>query len=228
MKYIDTILFDLDGTLTDPKPGITGSIAFALNKIGYEAPSSDSLHWCIGPPLKESFSKLLSSSDSDLLDEALNHYRSRFSEIGLYENSVYHGVPEMLETISGLGIRIILATSKPKIFASRILEHFSLDRFFSSVHGSQLDGTRSNKDELIRYIVSEERVCRTSTMMIGDRKHDILGASLNHISTAAVTYGYGDIDELQRCQPDMFFDSPDEISQFFDTNTTEQGAAANP
>jgi phosphoglycolate phosphatase len=228
MKYISSVLFDLDGTLTDPKPGITQSISFALTSLGFESPSLDSLHWCIGPPLKGSFSTLLNTSDVELLDKALFYYRMRFSETGLYENAVYNGVADMLKIISALDIRVFLATSKPLTFASRILKHFNLEQYFSGIYGSDLDGRLSDKSDLIRHILLLEDLHPTHTMMIGDRKHDILGGRQNHLFTAAVTYGYGDCKELQSSHPDLLFDSPEEIAAFFVTKSTEQGAAANP
>jgi phosphoglycolate phosphatase len=228
MKHISSVLFDLDGTLTDPKLGITQSISFALTSLGLESPASDSLHWCIGPPLKGSLSILLNTSDPELLDNALSFYRARFSEVGIYENAVYGGIVNMLQSISALNIRIFLATSKPLTFASRILKHFELEGYFNGIYGSELDGRLSDKADLIRHILSHENLDPEHTMMIGDRKHDILGARQNHLFAAAVTYGYGDIEELCSSDPDALFDSPEAISRFFTTKNIEEGAAAHP
>lgn len=218
-RNFTNVLFDLDGTLTDPKPGITQSIVHALTELGVPAPSVDSLHWCIGPPLRESFSVLLNTSDQEMLDQSLHHYRSRFSVTGLFENSVYDGVIEALESIASQELKLFVATSKPRIFASRIIEHFQLSRFFTEVYGSELDGRLADKTELINHILTSENLDPERTIMIGDRKYDIIGGQRNKVTTAAVTYGYGERDELAAVGPDFFFHSPAEIARFFELET---------
>jgi phosphoglycolate phosphatase len=144
---MDTIFFDIDGTLTDPKPGITRSIQYALDKLGQQTiPTEEQLTWCIGPPLRASFVKLL--GDEASADLAVAHYRERFSDIGLYENDVYAGVRDVLTALQQSGRRLFVATSKPHVYAERIIDHFELRRHFERVFGSELNGTRADKSDL--------------------------------------------------------------------------------
>jgi phosphoglycolate phosphatase len=214
---ISNILFDLDGTLTDPKDGITRCIQFSLGRLGIGVPPQDCLTWCIGPPLKESFSRLFRSSDNVLLDEALRHYRERFSEIGIYENSVYPGIVSALQKIRITGFRVYLATSKPTVFASRILDHFNLTQFFNGIYGSELDGRFSDKGDLIAHILKTEGLDSSMTLIVGDRSHDIFGGKKNGIATAAVTYGYGTREEIEASEPDFIFHSPSDLVTFLDS-----------
>jgi phosphoglycolate phosphatase len=206
-----TVLFDLDGTLTDPKPGITRCIQYALSELGYKPPDANELHWCIGPPLKSSFSQLLQTSDDTLLEEAILLYRSRFSTIGLFENSLYPQIPETLKIIRAAGYQTFVATSKPQIYAARIIEYFDLAPFFDGVYGSELDGNRSVKGDLISYIIDMESLLTSTVVMVGDRSHDIIGAKKNNIAAIGVTYGYGSREELETHKADLIADYPDEI-----------------
>jgi phosphoglycolate phosphatase len=211
---ISNLLFDLDGTLTDPKIGITRCIQHSLTTFGLEAPHEDTLDWCIGPPLRQSFGRLLQSTDDDLLEEAVTRYRERFAEIGLFENRLYDDIPQTLSELKDRGFRLFLATSKPRVFAQRILEHFRLADFFDTAHGSELNGDRTDKPSLIRYILQEEALQPDATLIIGDRKYDIIGGKANNIHTAAVTYGYGTVEELEAEGPDCIFDTPNELVNF--------------
>jgi phosphoglycolate phosphatase len=213
---LSTILFDLDGTLTDPKEGITRCIRFSLDRLGVEPPHEDHLTWCIGPPLRESFSRLLNTRDEALLDQALFHYRSRYSETGMFENAVYPEIIPSLQRIRGAGLRIFLATSKPRVFAAKILDHFDLTRFFHAVHGSELDGRLSNKGELIAHILDSENLDPRATLIVGDRSHDIIGGKGNGIMTAAVTYGYGSREEIADSKPDLVFQTLPELAAFLE------------
>jgi phosphoglycolate phosphatase len=213
---ISNVLFDLDGTLTDPKDGITRCIQFSLGRLGIATPPRDELTWCIGPPLRESFSRLLSTSDNSLLDTALLYYRERFSEIGIYENSIYPEISSVLQRIHRIGFRIFLATSKPTVFASRILDHFALTQFFHGIYGSGLDGHLSDKGELVAYILRVEGLDPQQTLIAGDRSNDVLGGKKNGIMTAAVTYGYGTPDEIKMAAPDFIFDTPLELAAFLE------------
>jgi len=208
------ILFDLDGTLTDPKIGITRCIRHALAELGHEPPDRDALEWCIGPPLRHSFGTLLDSTDNDLLEQAVRLYRQRFAEVGLFENHVYDGIPEALAELRRQGYRLFLATSKPRIFAEQILDHFALTGFFDTAHGSELDGSLTDKPSLVRHILVTEDLQPDQTMIIGDRKYDILGGKANGIRTGAVTYGYGTREELETEMPDLLFDSPEQLMRF--------------
>jgi len=192
---MDAIYFDLDGTLTDPKPGITRSIQYALQKLDHHTiPTEDELTWCIGPPLRASFVRILGGEDS--ADRAVSLYRERFSDIGLFENAVYDGIGEVLTTLSQSGQRLFVATSKPHVFATRIVEHFGLRHHFEHVFGSELDGTRVDKSDLLAYALKVAAVDPSKTLMIGDRSHDMVGAGNNGMKGIGVLYGYGSKDEL--------------------------------
>ncbi|WP_456735381.1 MULTISPECIES: HAD family hydrolase [unclassified Bradyrhizobium] len=190
-----TIYFDLDGTLTDPKPGITGSIQYALKKLGKAVPSQDELTWCIGPPLHASL-KALTGTDA-LADQALLLYRERFSDVGLYENALYPGIHDTLAALAATSARIFVATSKPAVYATRIVEHFGLKPYFERVFGSELDGTRVDKRDLLRYALAETEVDPRQAIMIGDRSHDVVGARTNGMTAIGVLYGYGNEAELR-------------------------------
>jgi phosphoglycolate phosphatase len=192
---LDAIFFDLDGTLTDPKIGITRSIQYALGKLDHPAiPSEDELTWCIGPPLRGSFAKLLGGETS--ADLAVSLYRERFSGIGIYENAVYAGIADVLTALSASGHRLFVATSKPHVFAERIIDHFGLRPHFERVFGSELDGTRADKSDLLEYALKTTSVDPSKTLMIGDRSHDMIGAKSNGMGAIGVLYGYGSKNEL--------------------------------
>jgi phosphoglycolate phosphatase len=192
---MDAIFFDLDGTLTDPKPGITRSIQYALGKLDHPTvPTEDELTWCIGPPLRASFVKLLGAEAS--ADLAVAHYRERFSDIGLYENGVYAGIRDVLTTLQQSGRRLFVATSKPHVYAERIVDHFDLRRYFERVFGSELDGTRADKSDLLAYALNAASVDSSRAIMIGDRSHDMMGARNNGMKGIGVLYGYGSEQEL--------------------------------
>jgi len=189
-----TIFFDLDGTLTNPKPGITRSIQYALDRLGQPVPTEDDLIWYIGPPLHASLKKLLGTDA--LADRALLLYRERFADIGLFENEVYAGIQATLSALAAPGRRIFIATSKPAVYADRIVDHFGLRRHFEHVFGSELDGTRTDKSELLRYALEVTRTDPRDAIMIGDRAHDMIGARNNAMTAIGVLYGYGSRDEL--------------------------------
>ena len=195
MNY-DTILFDLDGTLTDPKLGITKSIAYALKHYGIEVENLDSLCEYIGPPLLDSFMEGFGFSE-EKAKEAVLKYREYFKEYGLYENEVYQGVATLLATLKARKKRIMLATSKPELFARQILEHFDLISYFDFVGGSELDGNRAEKAAVIQYVLEEANVTDLQkVVMVGDRKYDVLGAKEVGIDCYGVLNGYGDQEEL--------------------------------
>jgi len=192
---MDAIFFDLDGTLTDPKPGITRSIRYALQKLDHPAiPSEDELTWCIGPPLRASFVRLLGAETS--ADRAVSLYRERFSDVGLFENAIYEGIDDVLTALGNSGHRLFVATSKPHVFADRIIDHFGLRHHFERVFGSELDGARVDKGDLLEYALNEAAVDPSRTLMIGDRSHDMVGARNNGMKAIGVLYGYGSKDEL--------------------------------
>ena len=189
------IFIDLDGTLTDPKPGITRSIQYALGKLDRPIPPVDELTWCIGPPLRGSLKKLLGSDD--LADRAVTLYRERFSDVGLFENEVYPGIEDTLSTLARSGRRMFVATSKAHIFADRIIDHFKLRIYFERVFGAELDGTRSDKTDLLRHALESTDVDPSQAIMIGDRSFDMVGARNNGMTAVGLLYGYGSEAELR-------------------------------
>jgi phosphoglycolate phosphatase len=207
------ILFDLDGTLTDPGVGIVACIRYALEKLGRELPTDQALSRYIGPPLRESFGEILNTSDKCAIDHAVNVYRERYSTIGLLENEVYPGIPEALAQLSQRGDRMFVATSKPKIYAERILEHFGLTGHFRTIWGCELDGGRSDKGELIAYLLLHEKLAPSETLMIGDRSHDAVGARANGIVPVGVLWGYGDEAELTSARCKTLLRTPSELTQ---------------
>lgn len=213
-----TILFDLDGTLTDPQIGITRCLQYALVELGHQPPEAEELHWCIGPPIKESFSHLLNTLDNGVIEQAIALYRHRFSTIGLWENFLYPQIPETLKALRHAGYQTFVATSKPHIYAIPIVEHFGLSSLFNGVYGSEIDGTRSVKGDLIHHILVTEKLSPSSVVMVGDRKHDIIGAKHNHLTAIGVTYGYGTEQELQTHGADLIAHSPADICQFLIRN----------
>jgi phosphoglycolate phosphatase len=207
----DAVFFDLDGTLTDSKPGITRSIQYAMTKLGWAALEADELHWCIGPPLKGSFARLLDSSDDALLDRAVSLYRERFATVGLFENTLYPSIPEALAAVRSLGCHTYVVTSKPGVFAQRIVEHFGLSGLFEGVYGSQLNGAHGEKSELIAHVLREESLPAARVVMVGDRWHDIVGAKSCGVQPLGVSYGYGTEEELRSHGAVLIADSPDSI-----------------
>ena len=205
---IRSVLFDLDGTLTDPKEGITRCMQYALAQLGLEAPATEALVPYIGPPLQDTFAQLLATDDRARVDAAIAQYRERFATTGMYENAVYPGTEAMLTQLRAAGLSVFLATSKPHVFAVKILDHFDLAQYFDSVYGSELDGRLSDKGELITELLRAERLDPTATLMVGDRSHDIIGGQRAGVRTAAVTYGYGTRAELDAHAPDYIFESP--------------------
>ena len=196
------ILFDLDGTLTDPGEGITNSVAYALKKYGIEVSDKSELYKFIGPPLRDSFMKYYGFSEDDAL-KAIEYYREYFRDTGIFENKVYEGVEDMLKSLCDIGRKIVLATSKPEEFAVRILEHFELSKYFAVVAGASMDSSRSKKGDVIAYALSMcGDIDKSTAIMIGDREHDIIGAKENGLKSIGVLYGYGSEDELKNCGAD--------------------------
>ncbi|MEH6403722.1 MAG: HAD hydrolase-like protein [Sneathiella sp.] len=207
-----TLCFDLDGTLSDPKVGITRSIIHALTELDRAAPEADELEWCIGPPLADSLEKLLGNTrDANL---AIIKYRERYSAIGALENTLYEGIRPLLETLKEAGHSLFVATSKAEIFAQKILDHFQIADLFENIYGAELDGTRSDKTDLLAYLLKKEDLDPAQTIMIGDRKYDIIGALNNHIRPIGVTYGYGSKSELQDAGASHLCDTPRALSKF--------------
>lgn len=205
------ILFDLDGTLTDPFEGITTCIIYALEKLNAKAPKAESLGWCIGPPLRDSFCKLL-DGDMDRAQNAVVFYRERFQETGMFENQVYETIPEVLKELKENGHTLFVATSKVRIFAEKIIDHFDLAPFFKSVHGAEMDGTRGDKASLIAYILEQEGLERFDTVMVGDTAYDMVGAKENGIYGLGVLWGYGSRRDLEDAGAGRCLSSPLELN----------------
>ncbi|WP_455920950.1 HAD family hydrolase [Pseudomonas putida] len=212
--HYQNILFDLDGTLTDPREGITRSIQYALEKLGIIEPDLQKLEHFIGPPLLQAFMQFY-GFDEEKAWQAVNFYRERFKVTGLYENEVFEGVIELLETLEAQGRHLYVATSKPWEFAREIARHFDFAKHFKVIYGSELDGTRTNKVELIAHLLKEEGLDPAQTLMIGDRKHDLIGAKANGVDVVAVGYGFGSREELAAEAPTYHFDTLAELHQAF-------------
>ena len=219
MKNYDVILFDLDGTLTDPGEGITNSVAHSLKKYGIDVEDKTSLYKFIGPPLHESYEVYYGFSREEAL-KAVDYYREYYRVKGIYENKVYDGIENMLETLYKSGKKIILATSKPEVFAKEILRHFGLSKYFTYVAGANLDGTMTDKAEVVEYALTEGGVNdRSSAIMIGDRKHDIIGAKKNGIDSIGVLFGYGSKEELETAGADYIAENTEEICRILGFNS---------
>ena len=221
-KYL---LFDLDGTLTDPKVGICTCVQYALSSLGIEEPDLDKLEPFIGPPLKDSFMKFYNLTE-EKADAAVTKYRERFQDRGIFENKIYHGVSEMLQMLMSKGMYLAVASSKPTVYVERILEHFNIKRFFKVVVGSELDGTRVNKDEIVeealRQLFGDQPVDKSQVYMIGDRSYDMEGARKAGVESVGVTYGYGSMEELKEAKADYIVRSVEELQKFLLRGTEEQ------
>lgn len=208
MRRFDTMLFDLDGTLTDNGEGITNSVAYALRKFGITPPPREELNKFVGPPLRDRFVQLYVGEEQG--DLAVEYYREYFRPHGMFENVVYDGVPQMLAALKKAGCTLAIATSKPTVFAEKIAEHFDLAQYFTFIAGSDLDGTRIKKAEVIRYCL-EQLGDPGRVLMVGDREHDIIGATAVGVPAVGVTYGYGTREELEGAQAAYIIDDPLEL-----------------
>ena len=206
------ILIDLDGTLTDSKRGIIACIRHGLRSLGYEAPDESHLVKYVGPPLLQSFRAMLPPDKISEAERALAAYRERFVAVGMFENDVYAGIPDALRALRDRGARLFVATSKPEVYAKRILEHFELAQFFEAIYGSELDGRLTEKTDLIAHVLAESRLNRADTWMIGDRKHDALGAVANGVRPIGVLWGYGSHDELMSAGVETLLAVPGELA----------------
>jgi len=208
IKYI---LFDLDGTLTNPKEGITKCVQHALRHFGIER-ECDELVEFIGPPLKEQFMKYASLSEEEGA-LAVSIYRERFAPIGLFENEIYEGVISMLEKLKAQGKTLVLATSKPWVFAEKIAQKYGIAPFLSELFGSELDGTNTDKALVIQNAMKAIGANADNTLMVGDRMHDVIGAHKNGIKCIGVTYGYGSEEELVKSGADEIVHSIEELTR---------------
>jgi len=209
---VKTLLLDLDGTLTDPQPGIVGSLRHALTQLGYASPPDAELAGCIGPPLAETFARLLGvSADDPRITRGIEHYRERFEGIGWRENAVLPGILEFLDAAGARGYRRVVATSKPTVFARRIADHFDFATRLEGIYGAELDGRRSAKREVIAHALAAEGLLAEHAVMVGDRRHDVEGAAHHGIPTVGVTFGFGTRRELEAAGAAWICDAPHEI-----------------
>jgi phosphoglycolate phosphatase len=206
-----TLFFDLDGTLSDPSDGITRCVQHALQCLGRPYPPKSELQHYIGPPLRWTFPRLLGTDDNDLVEAAIGYYRERYETIGLFENELYPGIPELLQQLQGDGHPLYVVTSKPTVYADRIIEHFGLSRFFIEIYGPELDGRFDEKSELVAFILRERRLDPGRTVMIGDRARDVESGQTNGTRTIGVTYGFGSVEEITAARPDEICHTPGDI-----------------
>ena len=207
------LLFDLDGTISDSKIGILKAARYSLKALGISFDNIESLTPFIGPPIRDSYKDLFGLSDEEA-ELAVASYREYYSETGIYENTLYEGIDTMLKTLRDNGKTLIIATSKVNVYAKRILAHFEIDSYFSFVAGSEMDGRRSRKSELIRYAMENMGIEDVkNAIMIGDRKHDIIGAKEVGMDSIGVLYGFGDLNELTKAGATHIADSVHSLSE---------------
>ena len=211
------ILFDLDGTLTESGEGITKSVQYALERIGKPEEDLEKLKVFVGPPLMEMFMKY-AQIDEETAKRAVEIYRERYSVIGIFENAVYPGIEEMLAQLKKKGYILAVASSKPEVYVRQILDHFGLTKYFTEIGGSEMDGRRTNKTEVIEDVLKRLNMDkhRDQVIMIGDKEHDVLGAREAGLDCVAVSYGYGTTEELKEADPLQTVASTDELLDFFD------------
>ena len=216
------LIFDLDGTLIEPKTGITRAIVYALKHYGFEIPESDydSLTPFIGPPLTDSFTRYF-GFDHAKAREAVEKYREYYSVTGLFECSVYPGIPNLLMQLHQAGVQVYLATSKPQIFAETLLKHLKLDHFFTIIAGSTLDHTRDQKSQVLDWLLSQAHLKPETCLMIGDRHYDVEGARTCGIDAVAVSYGYGSGEEFDLCAPAYRAETVEDLAELLRKLTQE-------
>jgi phosphoglycolate phosphatase len=206
-----SVFFDLDGTLSDPREGITRCIQYALARLGVIPPSQSELERYIGPPLPEAFAELIGYPKEETVAEAVRLYRERFESQGIYENLLYPGIVELLDGIQDRGWSAYVVTSKPTPYAARIVDYFALGGFFVRVYGSRMDGGLMQKADLIRHVLREEGIPTSAAVMVGDRQHDVRGALANGVPVIGVTYGYGGREELREAGATWLCDDPPSV-----------------
>ncbi len=214
----DYILFDLDGTLTDPKLGITRSVQYALRALGIEEPSLDKLEPFIGPPLADSFREFYGLEEEQVVT-AVAKYRERFSDQGIYENEIYPGTARMLASLRAGGKKLAIASSKPTPFVERILDHFEIRAYFDYIIGSNMDGTRGKKEEVVEEALRQMLPAgmtpaekKAGVAMVGDRRFDIEGAREHGITSVGVSFGYAPEGELEQAGADHIVDTVEALA----------------
>ncbi|WP_294751826.1 HAD hydrolase-like protein [uncultured Ruminococcus sp.] len=211
MTGYTTLLFDLDGTLTDSTEGILKCLVNAIEQMGFEVPEDTNKF--LGPPIRQSFAEFCGMNEEQTA-QAVKIFRERYSKVGLFENRVYDGIPEMLERLKNGGKRLMVATSKPQVYAIRIFDRFGLSQYFEFVGGAELDGSRDYKDEVIEYVLAQTGITdRSSVLMIGDRRQDVLGAHKTGIKCMGILWGYGSTEELTEAGADYIAETPDKAAE---------------
>lgn len=203
-----SILFDLDGTLTDSGEGIINCAILALEHYGLPIPSREEMRVFVGPPLTESF--IRHGVPADKAEEAVAIYRSRYIPIGKYENNPFPGIRELLETLHEMGYKLYVATSKPEGMSIDILKHFDLDRYFTRICGASMDSSRNTKEAVIEYLM-ETTGERENMVMVGDTKFDVLGAKHHGIPCIGVSWGYGTVEDMENAGAAAIVHTPDEL-----------------
>ncbi|EEL06403.1 Phosphoglycolate phosphatase [Bacillus cereus BDRD-ST196] len=220
LNMYTTFLFDLDGTLTDPKEGIINAVLYVLEKMGIEEVNISELDSFIGPPMQQSFADRYNMNEIEV-ERAVFYFREYLKQSGLLENKVYDGIGALLQELKDAGNRLFVATSKPTVFAKQVIEHFQLTSFFEEIVGSNLDGTRIKKEEIIAHILqTNEELQKEEMVMIGDRKHDVIGANSNGIASIGVLYGYGNENELSDAGAIHIVKDVEELQRFCIENST--------
>ena len=202
------VFFDLDGTLTDSGPGIMNSAAYAFERMGYPVPPSAVLRTFVGPPLHESF--LRNGIPAEMTEKAVAVFRERYMPIGKFENTPYEGIRTFLESLKSLGFHLMIATSKPEEIAIEVLEHFDLAKYFDKVCGGSMDLSRTSKEAVIAYLL-EENGRDAQMVMVGDTKFDIIGAKKHGIPAIGVSWGYGDVGEMEQAGAAAIAKTPEDL-----------------
>jgi phosphoglycolate phosphatase len=205
------VLLDLDGTLTDSREGIILCMQHALRVLGRDVPDADALLHIIGPPFRIAFRQLLPGATDAEVERAIEIYRERFVPVGMFENRVYPGVPDALQRLREQGARLFVATSKPQVFARRILDHFELSQHFEQIYGSELDGGLGDKAELIAHVLADSRLDAAHSIMVGDRHHDTAGAIANRVMPVGALWGYGSREELSSAGAEALLETPADL-----------------
>lgn len=213
MPQFSHILFDLDGTLTNPRLGIGNSLKYALRQMQIDGYNNEILERFVGPPLQDGFKNLFGLNERNT-NLAVEHFRTYFGEKGLYENEPYSGITELLEELHLSGKHIYVVTSKLEKYAKMIIRHFEFDRYIDDLQGAEASGKHSGKGQLISELMERNRIrTSSSVVMIGDTHYDLIGAKENEISSIAVGYGFGTLETLSACDPDYLVESVDELAE---------------
>jgi phosphoglycolate phosphatase len=207
-----TLLFDLDGTLTDNFEGIANCIRYALARMNVPDPGTAAMRACVGPPLRETLPRLLGHADTATTEQALTLYRERYADLGWQENAVYAGVPDMLAAAARVSPRLFLCTTKPQIYAEKIVAHFGLAGYLTGIYGTPLDGRLDDKADLLTHLLGREKLDGSYCLMIGDRRHDIRAARRNGVRTMGVLWGYGSRSELEEAGAERLLATPADFS----------------